>query len=235
MRLSGTDGAETARTRLDWTDPCPLSQPRVLSQQSVLLQQPILVHRGRICMLHSKLPLYAPLEMLVHRSADLGVIRPAKIALEGAVAGRRCCDVDMCSGFVAIGDELFLWDNHSHSKSVLRETVRVFSLDGEPLRVLQLPQSSPSIARKLVGSTGGFLVLHNVRNEETDGVHQLSHKRTILEVWSVHGSLLMASPEEVWPSKHLTHISCDDDRLVVVRNSASSVSAVTGLLTGFVC
>jgi hypothetical protein len=253
VRLSGTDGTETARTRLDWTDP---SQPslnsadwRALCQQQILVQQPILVHSGRVFMLHSKLPAYAPLEILVHRSADLGLVCPTKIALQGEEVGRRCCDVDMCGGFVGIGDELFLWDNHSHSKSVVRETIRVFSLEGDPLRVLLLPQSSPTIARKLVGSSGSFLVLHNVRpdNVRPDGClvdNQLSyvnHKRSVFEVWSVHGSLLMVSPEEVCPSKRGlidASVSCDDDRVVVVHNSANSVSAqhdvVTGSLTGFV-
>ena len=157
--------------------------------------------------------------------------------------------MDMYSGFVAIGDELFLWDNPSHSKSVVRERIRVFSLEGDPLRVLQLPQTSPTLARKLVGCTGSFLVLHNVRNDGSDedarlltGGRSLTHKRSVIEVWSVQGSLLMVSPEELWPSKRLVDVSvcCDDDRLVVVLNSASSVSAlsaydvVTGSLTGFV-
>lgn len=254
VRLSGTDGSETARTRLDWSDP---SHPslwqstdwKTAYQQQILVQQPILVHSGRIFMLHSHVPAYAPLQILVHRSADLGVVCPIKINPGVAQAGRRCCDVDMYSGFVAIGDELFLWDNPSHSKSVVRERIRVFSLEGDPLRVLQLPQTSPTLARKLVGCTGSFLVLHNVRNDGSDedarlltGGRSLTHKRSVIEVWSVQGSLLMVSPEELWPSKRLVDVSvcCDDDRLVVVLNSASSVSAlsaydvVTGSLTGFV-
>ena len=262
VRLSGTDGSETARTRLDWSDPShPGLQPADwrMSHQQILVQQPILVHRGRIFMLHSHLPAYAPLEILVHRSADLGVVCPIKINLGGAQAGRRCCDVDMYSGFVAIGDELFLWDNPSHSKSVVRESIRVFSLEGDPLRVLQLPQTSPTIARKLVGCTGSFLVLYNVRNDGSDEdarsgalcdvshIVQLRHKRSVFEVWSVQGSLLMVSPEEFWPSKRLVpdvNVCCDDDRLVVVLNSAGSslrivfadpaYDVVTGSLTGFV-
>ena len=245
VRLSGTDGTETARTRLGRTDSSHAS--------TVSYQQPILVHLGRIFILHKRghglesIGNY-PLEIIVRRSADLGVVCPTKIAL----------GVDMHSGFVANGAELFLWENYSHSKSVVRETICVFSLEGDPLRVLQLPQSSPTRERKLVGSTGSFLLLHGVINDRKAPDNQLS----VFEVWSVHGSLLMASPEEVWPSipeKHLfsgirrgqniasvpagqwmmfngaASISCDDDRLVVVRNSASFDAVNMGPLTGFVC
>ena len=264
VRLSGTDGTETARARLDRTEP---SEP-----PRDVCQQPILVHSGRIFMLHSKPSRYSPLQILVRRSADLGAVCPTKTTLDGEDASTfsLCCDVDMRSGFVAIGAELFLWEDHSHSTSLVRETIRVFSLEGDPLRVLQLPQSWTTVYhRNLVGSTGGFLVLQNVI---TDKQHRGKH-RSVFEVWSVHGGLLMASPDEVWPSKHLidersysgigrgetfssvtdatddendrwvmfngvTHISCDDDRLVVVRNGASSAcahDATMGSLNGFVC
>ena len=126
--------------------------------------------------------------------------------------------------------------------SVMYATLcRVFSLEGEPLRILHLPQSSPTIARRLLGKTGSFLVVHNVRHEEAAPGNQLSysltHKRSVFEVWSAHGSLLMASPEEVWPSKRLIDVTvaCNDDRLVVARNQGSVVSAydvLTGPLRG---
>ena len=243
VRLSGTDGTEIARTRVDWSDPSAPSinttDWRVEYQQEILVQQPLLVHSGRVFMLHSRLPAYAPLELLVYRATDLGVIIGHKRdALGGHEVGRRCCDVDMFSGFVGIGEELFIWDNHSHSKSVTRETIRVFSLEGEPLRILHLPQSSPTLARRLLGKTGSFLVVHNVRHEEAAPGNQLSysltHKRSVFEVWSAHGSLLMASPEEVWPSKRLIDVTvaCNDDRLVVARKDQGSVVSAYDVLTG---